>query len=221
MQENARNGFKFYTSSLLAKPTYLIAQNLKQFQMSLERVGSSSIFYHTYYSFRNRSPINNLIYNDLAYWIYFVLGDVELGQRLARLPIFSYPTLRSLRETFLECIEEYLRGPSPTYCSLPDNSGFHFCEAVSVEIPIGKTAQNISDFVKVLESLSARSFFHHFYSARIRNNKRSDFYVWLHEELDATEVAEEIDKLVSYSEGPLEVKEKVLNILKKRFKDVL
>ena len=61
--------------------------------------------------------------NDFAYWVREILGEEELGERLASIDTIQYSTIRSLREKIIETIEEYLEERPESKMRFPREGG--------------------------------------------------------------------------------------------------
>src|SRR3990167_2735226 len=105
----AKDPFKFYTRLHLSELTGLRATTLEQLLKLIKRVSGSCIYHHTHRFLQQHQYLSPEPPNDFVYWVTDVLGEDELGEKLASIDTMQYSTIRSLREEIVRTIEDYLK----------------------------------------------------------------------------------------------------------------
>jgi len=132
----AAEPFRFYARLHLTELTGLKAANLVQLVRLLKSVPGGSIYYHTHRFLQQHQYLSPEPPNDFAYWVRDILGEEELGERLASIDIIQYSTIRNLRERIIETIEEYLeQRPEAKIRFAQEGGELHFKKAVSFILP--------------------------------------------------------------------------------------
>src|SRR3989338_6771647 len=128
----AKEPFRFYTRLHLSELTGLRAATLPQLLALIKEVPGSSIYHHTHRFLQQHQYLSPEPPNDFAYWVAGVLGEDELGERLASIDTIQYTTIRSLREKIAETIEEYLKDNALAKLKFArEGEEFHFVKSVS------------------------------------------------------------------------------------------
>ncbi len=104
----AKEPFVFYTRLHLSELTGLRASTLGQLLELIKEVNGSCIYHHTHRFLQQHQHLSPEPPNDFAYWVTEVLGEDELGERLASIDVIQFTTIRSLREKIVATIEKYL-----------------------------------------------------------------------------------------------------------------
>ena len=91
--------FHFIKSRSFIFPTNYIVHDLKEFADVLQKISTSSIYFHI---FEARLRLEKEM-NDFAMWIEASLGDADLAQKISKLDPYTY-TLEDLRNTILRII---------------------------------------------------------------------------------------------------------------------
>ena len=196
----ASKPFRFYTRLHLTELTGLRAAGLVQLVRLLKSVPGGSIYYHTHRFLQQHQYLSPEPPNDFAYWVREILGDEELGERLASIDIIQYSTIRSLREKIIETIEEYLEERPESKVRFPREGGeFHFKKSVSFILPTDYISDNLREFIEILKWITIDSIYFHIFEARLRLEKKTnDFSNWIENSVGNRELALSIARLDPY-----------------------
>ena len=93
----AKEPFRFYTRLHLSELTGLRADTLEELLDLIKKVPDPSIYHHTHRFLQQHQYLSPEPPNDFAYWVMSVLGENELGERLASIDTIQYSTIHSLR----------------------------------------------------------------------------------------------------------------------------
>src|SRR4030042_4271767 len=105
----AKEGFRFYTRLHLSELTGLRASTLSQLLSIIKQVPGSCIYHHTHRFLQQHQYLSPEPPNDFAYWVSKVLGEDELGEKLASIDTIQFSTVRGLRDKIIATIEDYLK----------------------------------------------------------------------------------------------------------------
>lgn len=105
----AKEPFRFYTRLNLSELTGLKASTADELLELIRTVSGSSIYHHTHRFLQQHQYLSPEPPNDFAYWASNVLGEPELGEKLASIDIIQFSTIRNLRDKIAEAIETYLQ----------------------------------------------------------------------------------------------------------------
>ncbi len=219
--KKAPNPFWFYTQLALRELTGLKAKNLKEFLAVIKAVPGSVIYHHTHHFLRQHQYLTPEPPNDFAYWIRESLGEDRLAERLASVDICAYSSIRSLREKFIQIIEEYIAKKGARFEEREAQEGeeFHFVKAVSFVIPTGIEAWNLEEFAEGLKKTTVDSLYYHIFEARLRLEKpTNDFSSWLENSLGLKELAKAIERLDPYTHTMDGLRKHILQLVDKEVK---
>lgn len=196
----AAEPFRFYTRLHLTELTGLRAANLVQLVRLLKSVPGGSIYYHTHRFLQQHQYLSPEPPNDFAYWVREILGEEELGERLASIDIIQYSTIRSLRERIIETIEEYLdEHPEAKMRFTREGGELHFKKSVSFILPTDHISYNLREFVEILKRITIDSIYFHIFEARLRLEKKTnDFSNWIENSIGNKALALSIARLDPY-----------------------
>ena len=100
--------FQFLSSASLERLTGRKAATLEELLGIIKTCSESSIFYHTFSAFlklrQARVPFNS----DFAIWVYEMLNEKALAEKLTAIDLSEYSTLESLRNRHIRLIEEHM-----------------------------------------------------------------------------------------------------------------
>jgi Family of unknown function (DUF5752)/Mechanosensitive ion channel, beta-domain len=96
--------FHFSRSVSVILPTPYVAHDLREFIEALRKISLSSLYFHI---FESRLRLGKGL-NDFSIWIKDSLGEVELGEEIARLDPYTY-TLEGLRSALIQLIEKRIK----------------------------------------------------------------------------------------------------------------
>lgn len=217
MSSHALEPFCFFTSLTLRESTGLRAVSVAQLLKGLQVVPGSVIYYHTHHYLREHHYLTPEPPNDFAYWVGEVLGDKELGERLASVDTIQFATLQALRERLIEVIEGYLRLHAwyrLRRVSPPE--AFHFVKAVSVVLRTPYQASTLPEFVEGLRAVTLDSVYFHMFEARLRLERGSnDFSLWF-EGLGESRLAKAVALLDPYTPTLDELRQTIIRLVQAR-----
>lgn len=214
----AKEPFRFYTRWHLSELLGIKASNLGQLLEHIKSVPGSCIYHHTHRFLQQHQYLSPEPPNDFAYWVRGVLGDDELGERLASIDTIQYKTIRSLREKIVETIEEYLKdNPRANLRFAREDEQFHFIKSVSFIAPTNDTATDLREFAEALKKVTIDSIYFHIFEAHLRLEKgTNDFSNWLETSLQEKGLAEKIARLDPYTYTLDGLRKTILKIVEKR-----
>ncbi len=202
--------FRFYTERHLVELTGLRAQNLPQLLALLREVPGSSIFYHTHQQFLAHHFEKPVVYNDFAVWVGDAVREEALAEKLAAIDMLASTSVRQLRETIIQTIEDYMAAIGGRWRDCLPGEEYHFCMTRSFVMPLGVTAQDPADFFSKLPSITNNSLYFHFLASRLRLERpTSDFSHWL-AACGQRELAHAIDTLDPYTSSLDELKSEIV-----------
>ncbi len=212
----AKEPFRFYTRLHLSGLTGLKASTLEQFLELIKEVSGSCIYHHTHRFLQQHQFLSPEPPNDFAYWVTTILGEEKLGERLASIDTIQYSTIRSLREKIALTIQDYLRDRPLAKQKFADtDEEFHFIKSVSFVIPTNYVAENLKEFVDILDKITVDSIYFHIFEARLRLEKgKNDFSNWIETSIGEKKLADAISKLDPYTYSMEDLRKKVIKIVK-------
>jgi len=197
--KKAKDPFRFRSRTYIKELTGLRAKNLMELVDTLKKVPDSVIYYHTHRFFEEHHYLIPEPSNDFAVWVNDVLGEEILGERLASVNTFEFPSLGALRERIVVIIEEHLAGGTNSREAMPGRE-FCFMKSVSVVISTPYVAHDLREFVEALRKISLGSLYFHVFESRLRLGRGlNDFTIWLQDSLEEAELGDEIARLDPYT----------------------
>lgn len=214
----AKEPFRFYTRLHLSELTGLRASTVSQLLGLIKEVSGSSIYHHTHRFLQQHQYLSPEPPNDFAYWVTQVLGEDELGERLASIDTIQFPNIRSLREKIVETIEDYLtNNPLAKLRFAKEGEEFHFVKSVSFILPTNFMVYDLREFVDVLKKITIDSIYFHIFEARLRLERgTNDFSYWIETSIGDKELADEITKLDPYTHTLEDLRNTLLRITENR-----
>jgi small-conductance mechanosensitive channel len=196
--KKATEPFRFYTRLHLKELTGLKASNLRELVTILKEAPDSVVYYHTHHFLEEHHYLTPEPANDFALWVSDALGDDVLGERLASVDAFDFPTIGALKMWLVDIIEDYLE-KSPDGKKAPEGQEFHFIRSRGVILPTPYVAHDLREFVEVLKTITVDSIYFHVFEARLRLQKgTNDFSIWFDACLGEDELAEKVSRLDPY-----------------------
>lgn len=198
---NSGDCFRFFTRLHLTELTGLRASNLSQLLGFIKEVPGSCIYHHTHKFLQQHQFYSPEPPNDFAYWVTGVLGEDELGEKLASIDIVQYSTIRSLRDKIAGTIEDFLNNSDLAKLKFArESEEFHFLKSVSFVLATKYEACNFKEFADVLERIAVDSIYFHFFESRLRLEKgRNDFSNWIENSCQDKQLADAISRLDPYT----------------------
>jgi len=217
-QIKAKEPLKFYTRLHLSELTGLRATTLGQLLELIKTVPGSCIYHHTHRFLQQHQYLSPEPPNDFAHWVADVLGEDELGERLASIDTMQYSTIRALREKIVVTIEDYLKNnPLAKLKFARAGEEFHFIKAVSFVIPTNYVVYDLEGFIEVLKKITIDSIYFHIFEARLRLERQTnDFSNWIETSIGNKELADEISRLDPYTRTLEDLRKTIIRIIEGR-----
>ena len=214
----AKEPFCFNTRLHLSELTGLRAANLEQLLNLIKEVSGSSIYHHTHRFLQQHQFLSPEPPNDFAYWVTEILGENELGERLASIDTMQFSRIHDLRESIVKTIEDYLNeNPSSRLRFARLGEEFHFIKSVSFVIPTKYVACDLADFIEILRKITMDSIYFHIFEARLRlERKTNDFSNWIETSLEDKELADELTALDPYTRTLEDLRNAIIAMVEKR-----
>lgn len=214
----AKEPFKFYTRLHLSELTGLKAETLEGLLILIRSVPGSSIYHHTHRFLQQHQYLSPEPPNDFAYWVTGILGENELGERLASIDTIRYSTIHALRDRIADTIEDYLKDNPRAKAKFADGGNeFHFIKSVSFIIPTNYIAAGLGEFAEILKKVTIDSIYFHIFEARLRLEKTTnDFSYWIETSLGDKELADKIAKIDPYTYTLEDLRRNVIKMVEKR-----
>jgi len=214
----AKEPFRFCTRLHLSELTGLRAATLSQLLTIIKEVSGSCIYHHTHRFLQQHQYLSPEPPNDFAYWVSDILGEDELGEKLASIDTMQYPTIRSLRDKIAQTIEEYLNdSPFAKLRFAREGEEFHFMKSVSFVIPTNYVAHDLKEFKDILGNVTIDSIYFHIFEARLRlERKTNDFSYWIDNSLGDKKLADNISSLDPYTRTLDDLRKTVIQIIERK-----
>lgn len=209
----ARSPFFFNSSAHLMRIGRQKATTLGELAECLSSCPDDSIFQHMFQTLQEHHYISEGFSNDFAHWAFAACNEIGLAERLAGIDVREYTSIKSLRETLLEIMEDYLK-KNPGARDRTAFEPFYFCASDTVVVPTPLVAHNLTEFADGLKQVSINSIHYHFIQARLRIKLNSnDFSVWLGEELGLRPLADRVNRIDIYTATLQDVRRQILKII--------
>lgn len=184
--------FQFSSSTSLGKLTGRRAQDLEELLKLIKTCPDSSIFYHTFSTFRKMREVQVPYNNDFAIWISQNLAEEALPEKLTAIELAEHNTIASLRKRIVTIIDDYKK-EAPEAFARTAAKPFYLCDAVRIVYLTDKFAYNLKSFREALDSISVDSIYFHFIESRLHTQLQTDdFSRWIDDSLDMPELAAKI-----------------------------
>jgi len=199
--KKAEQPFKFYTRLHLSELTGLRASTLGQLLSLIKKVPGACIYHHTHRFLQQHQYLSPEPPNDFAYWVSEVLGDDELGEKLASIDTVQFSTIRSLREVITARIEDHMKdNPASNLEFARQGEEFHFIKSISFVLPTNYVACDLKEFSDILKKITIDSIYYHIFESRLRlETGRNDFSSWIETSVGNKKLADDIAKLDPYT----------------------
>jgi small-conductance mechanosensitive channel len=214
----ATKPFRFYTHLHLKELTGLKASNLTELAKLLKEVPDPAIYYHTHSFLEEHHYLTPEPANDFALWVSDELGDEVLGEKLASIDTFDFPTIGALRARIEAVIRDYL-SKKPDGRTAHEGREFHFIKSMSFVLPTPYIAHDLREFVEVLRQVSLNSLSYHIFEARLRLRKGvNDFSIWIEDCLEDKDLADKLAYLDPYNYTLEGLRSTIIQLIEKRIK---
>ncbi len=216
--KKAKEPFRFYTRTHITELTGLKAKNLQELRDLVKTAPDAVIYYHTHHFVEEHHFLVPEPSNDFAYWTASALGDDALSEGLAAVNIMDFASLSSLRERFVDILDEYLRLNGNSKDAV-QGMEFHLMKSISAIMPTPYVAADLREFVEAVRKVSEGSIYFHLFESRLRLGRgKNDFSAWLENSLGESELAEEIARLDIYSSTLEAIRSTLTQLIEKRIK---
>jgi len=206
--------FHFYTRCNLVKLLGIKACDQVELLEGLKKVPLSSIYYHTHRFLQQHNYLSPEPPNDFAYWLTNILKLKDLGELFASVDTIGFEDLEDLRQEFLMILNKYI-SKEKRIVKCPKGEEFHFMSCITFILPTDYDANNLKEFIEVLEKISVDSLYFHIFEARLRlGREEDDFSVWLRGR-GKEKLAQEITKLDPYNITLEGLRKKIIKLVKK------
>ena len=187
--------FRFVTSSSLVNVCGPRAGSAAELLEGVRTVSGSSIYHHSHQVYREWQAFGRPPVHDFGYWVSEVLRERSLGEKLSMIDPTQFQDIRTFRHAIAEAIERHL-AIHPLLNRCPPGSEFTFCESTSIILDTGVAARDLGEFISAMGRVTNRCLYYHLFEARLRLKRPdNDFSIWLREQLEEDELAEEISRL--------------------------
>ena len=217
----AMEPFRFYTRLHLSELTGLRATNLSQLLSVMKQVPEACIYHHTHRFLQQHQYLSPEPPNDFAYWTSKVLGEEDLGERLASIDTIQFSTVRSLRDKIIATIEDYLKNNmSANLRFAGEGEEFHFIKSVSFVLPTNYIAYDLREFLDIVKKITIDSIYFHIFESRLRlERKTNDFSNWIETSIGDKKLSDKISKLDPYTHTLEDLRKTVIKIVEQKLRD--
>jgi hypothetical protein len=218
--KKANEPFRFYTRLNLSELTGLKASNLEELLDCLKKVPDSAIYHHTHRFLQQHQCLSPEPPNDFAYWVSNIIGERELGERLASIDTVQFTDINGLRQAFISTVEDYLKEkPSVRSRYADKNDALYFIKSLSFVFPTHYIAHDLAEFLEIFKKITIDSIYFHIFESRLRLAKvTNDFSNWIKDSIGDNKLAADISRLDPYSYTIEELKDKVIRLIERRVK---
>lgn len=210
--------FVFYTRSHISELTGLRATTLGQLLELIRNVPGSSIYHHTHRFLQQHQYLSPEPPNDFSYWVSEVLGEDELGEKLASIDTMQFTAIRSLRDKIAATIEKYLKdNPLAKMKFARSEEEFYFIKSISFVFPTKYVAHDLDEFARALREVTIDSIYFHIFEARLRLEKQvNDFSNWIGPVVGDKELANKISRLDPYTHTLEDLRKRIIHLIRER-----
>ncbi len=209
--------FRLCTQLHLSELTGFRASTLSELLGLIRTVPGSCIYHHTHRFLQQHQYLSPEPPNDFAYWVSNVLGEQELGEKLASIDIIQYSSVRDLRERIILVVEEYLRKrPSAEKRFVNPGAEFHFIKSVSFVFPTNHVAHDLEELADILKKITIDSIYFHVFESCLRLEKgKNDLSLWIENTIGDKALADKISRLDPYTFTLEDLRKKLVNLIEK------
>lgn len=210
--------FRFSTRLHLTELTGLRASTLAQLLSIIKEAPGSCIYHHTHRFLQQHQFLSPEPPNDFAYWVTEILGERELGERLASIDTMQFWRIASLREEIVAAIEGYLAENYTARLKFArQGEEFFFLKSVSFVLPTPYVANDLRELVDIMRKITIDSIYFHIFEARLRlERKTNDFSNWIENSIGDKELADELANLDPYTRTLEDLRSAIISAVEKR-----
>jgi hypothetical protein len=211
----AKEPFVFYTRQHLTELTGLRATTLSQLLALIKNVPGSCIYHHTHRFLQQHQYLSPEPPNDFAYWVSEILGEAELGERLASIDTVQFSNIRSLRERIIIVIDEYLKNNKLALLKFAkSDEAFHFMKSISFVLPLPYAAHDLAEFLSIFKKITIDSIYYHIFESKLRIGQRTnDFSAWFEHALENKKLAGLVSRLDPYTRTLEDLRKTIIHII--------
>ena len=213
--------FRFHTRLHLSELTGLRASNLSQLLSVVKHVQGACIYHHTHRFLQQHQYLSPEPPNDFAYWVSEVLGEDELGEKLASIDTIQFSTVRGLRDKIVATIEDYLENNISAKMKFAgEGEEFHFIKSVSFVLPTNYIAHNLREFADIIKNITIDAIYFHIFESRLRLEKKTnDFSNWIETSIGDKKLSDKISKLDPYTHTLEDLRKTIIRIVEQKLRD--
>lgn len=217
----SKEPFVFSSRFTLSELTGIKASTISQLLECIERVPDSCIYHHTHRFLLQHQYLSPEPPNDFAYWVSEVLGEDELGEKLASIDTMQYSSITALRERIISVIGDYLKSyPLSEKKFARQGEEFYFINSISFILKTSYVANNLKEFLDIFSKITIDSIYFHMFEARIRLGKKTnDFSNWIETSIGNKKLALKISSLDPYTRTLEDLRNTIIKLIKKEIKE--
>jgi hypothetical protein len=211
--------FHFYTRLNLVELLGKMAKNVIELLEGIKQVPGSSIYYHTHRFLQQHHYLSPEPPNDFAFWVRASLGLDMLGEHLASVDTVRFRTIGDLRAKYIEILESYIAKKNSRIIDCLEGEEFHFMSCRTFILPTSYKAQDLKEFLEILQKISINSLYFHIFEARLRLERgENDFSNWF-EAMGMKKLARDISRFDPYTITLEGLRKKIIQSVSKYVKD--
>lgn len=192
------DSFLFHECMSLSQTTGVKTATLSELIQAVKVVAPGAVFHHTHQSYLKGTLVAPEYPNDLAVWVAQSLEERALAEKLASLDFCAMKSVEEIRRAIVNILEDY-KEHFPTPRPARPSDEFFFNDAITLVIPTGFRARDLTEFRMALRQVGPSSIYYHFFEARIRLESPSDdFSFWVEQSLDRKNLCYQIRQLDPY-----------------------
>ena len=144
----------------LVRPTGVRAHNLEELRRGIAEATPDCLFYHAHQYVLRFHDVEELPPNDFSAWVGGVVQDRETAERLAFASLAQRQNLAAMRNALVDVLD---RLPEKTRIvrDAPEDGGFRFHAAHSVEVPNAFAPESVDELVECLRDVEPSCLFYH------------------------------------------------------------
>ncbi|MBI5240258.1 MAG: hypothetical protein HY926_07275 [Elusimicrobia bacterium] len=219
MIPRAKEPFRFCSRLSLTVLTGIKAEGLAELLAHLRTVPEPVIYHHTHRFLQQHQHLVPEPPNDFAYWVTNMLGDEELGERLAAIDTVRFDSLDGLRQAIIATVEDRA-GAAARGRVVPPGKEFHFMSAIRFSLLTSYQAEDLPGFAQCLQKVSISSLYLHVFEARLRPPLGvNDFSHWFKNQLGDEALAAKVANLDPYTQTLEGLRRRILGIIAARLQE--
>jgi hypothetical protein len=213
MNRTAHTPFQFYTRLTLTVLTGRSVATLGELLQGLRDVPESVIYQHTHQFLFSHHFLVPEPPNDFGHWVAYMLGEEDLGERLASVDVVRFKSLAELRNALIFTIEKSSARIDRDR-RVPEGKEFHFLGALRFSIPTSHQAYTLAEFLDSLRKVAISSLYLHVFEARLRPPLgKNDFSLWFEQELHLSRLADAVALLDPYTQTLEGLRKKIIALV--------